>query len=337
MPFYNLVGINNQWQRLDGTRHYKASYKCVNAIKEEALIHCTNKDRFNDDEIEQYIINKIKEVTTTGQLAEELKKQMEEETNYSTLEKQLMDLKKNLSKQQLAKDLIIKDIDNLDYSDKHFERKREDLNNRLDDAYDLIDSIEQSITKVQNKIKASQKKSESCNRIITIMNNFEMLLEEMNEDERINVFKTIIKEIVLDDNKSIKHIIFNLGDDESDAHQVTIDVSNTSPQMIPYLTYPDRVTPTSYRPRKSKEECTIKMQSERPKHYNREQPTYTQIKDYVMEKYGIKLHTVYIAEVKRMHGINMQANRRKTEPKYNCPKDKIEVIEEALRHFNMIE
>ena len=38
-----------------------------------------------------------------------------------------------------------------------------------------------------------------------------------------------------------------------------------------------------------------------------------------------------------MHGINMQANRRKTEPKYNCPKDKAEVIEEALRHFNMIE
>lgn len=55
-----------------------------------------------------------------------------------------------------------------------------------------------------------------------------------------------------------------------------------------------------------------------------------------MEKYGLKVHTVYISEVKRMHGIEMQANRRKTDPKYKCPKDKVAAIEDALKYFNII-
>lgn len=55
-----------------------------------------------------------------------------------------------------------------------------------------------------------------------------------------------------------------------------------------------------------------------------------------MEKYNVKIHTVYIAEVKRMHGIDMQANRRKTGTKYGCPKDKVSMIEEALIHFNIL-
>lgn len=55
-----------------------------------------------------------------------------------------------------------------------------------------------------------------------------------------------------------------------------------------------------------------------------------------MEKYNVKIHTVYIAEVKRMHGIDMQANRRKKEPIYNCPKEKVELIEDALRYFNIL-
>lgn len=75
---------------------------------------------------------------------------------------------------------------------------------------------------------------------------------------------------------------------------------------------------------------------ERSHHYNRKQATYQQIKDYIMKKYGLKIHTVYISEVKRMHGVEMQANRRKTDPKYECPQDKVAAIEDALRYFNII-
>lgn len=68
--------------------------------------------------------------------------------------------------------------------------------------------------------------------------------------------------------------------------------------------------------------------------------TYQKIKDYVLDKYGVKVHTRYIAEVKRMCGIEMGENynkSKKDEPEVkHCPQEKIDYIKEALKFFKMI-
>lgn len=68
--------------------------------------------------------------------------------------------------------------------------------------------------------------------------------------------------------------------------------------------------------------------------------TYQKIKDYVLDKYGVKVHTRYIAEVKRMCGIEMGENynkSKKEEPEVkHCPQEKVEYIMGALRYFGMI-
>lgn len=69
--------------------------------------------------------------------------------------------------------------------------------------------------------------------------------------------------------------------------------------------------------------------------------TYQKIKDYVLDKYGVKVHTRYIAEVKRMCGIEMGENynkSKKEEPEVkHCPKEKVEYIMDALRYFEVIQ
>lgn len=68
--------------------------------------------------------------------------------------------------------------------------------------------------------------------------------------------------------------------------------------------------------------------------------TYQEIKDYVLEHTGLKVSTLYIAQVKQKHGIIEREcyNTPKAEgvrvPK--CPKEKVAAIEDALRHFGMI-
>lgn len=72
-----------------------------------------------------------------------------------------------------------------------------------------------------------------------------------------------------------------------------------------------------------------------------EKATYQKIKEYVKEKYGLNVHTKYIAEVKRKHGLPMHdAPNRVDVPKREypgCPKGKVKAIEEALRYFGVIE
>lgn len=68
--------------------------------------------------------------------------------------------------------------------------------------------------------------------------------------------------------------------------------------------------------------------------------TYEEIKDYIFDKYRVKISSLYIAQVKQKHGIierdcyNNSKKENLNQPQ--CPYEKVKLIEEALRHFKMI-
>ena len=67
--------------------------------------------------------------------------------------------------------------------------------------------------------------------------------------------------------------------------------------------------------------------------------TYQEIKDYVLEKHGLKVSTLYISQVKAKCGIIERECYNKGEGKSRvpqCPKEKEDAIMDALKHFNMI-
>ena len=67
--------------------------------------------------------------------------------------------------------------------------------------------------------------------------------------------------------------------------------------------------------------------------------TYAEIKGYVLEKYGLKVSQLYIAQVKRKHGIIERINYNVGESKAKVPQvplEKEKAIEDALRYFQMI-
>ena len=68
--------------------------------------------------------------------------------------------------------------------------------------------------------------------------------------------------------------------------------------------------------------------------------SYAPIAENVQEKYGFKVHTAYIAEVKRMVGLDMHnapnAVEQRKHEYHPCPPEKVEAIKDALRHFGLI-
>ena len=68
--------------------------------------------------------------------------------------------------------------------------------------------------------------------------------------------------------------------------------------------------------------------------------TYDEIKAYVLEKYGLKVSSLYIAQVKRKCGLDVGQNynlSKKEDAKVpQCPPDKEAAIMEALKHFHMV-
>ena len=71
-------------------------------------------------------------------------------------------------------------------------------------------------------------------------------------------------------------------------------------------------------------------------------PTYPEIKQYVLDKYGFKIPSLYIAQVKRKLGLNLRDNYNKpwsenSRPAPQVSPEKEAAIMDALRYFNAIE
>lgn len=68
--------------------------------------------------------------------------------------------------------------------------------------------------------------------------------------------------------------------------------------------------------------------------------TYGQIKDYVLERSGLNVSSLYIAQVKQKHGIIERENYNKPKSEDarqpQCPPEKERAITEALKHFGML-
>ena len=85
----------------------------------------------------------------------------------------------------------------------------------------------------------------------------------------------------------------------------------------------------------------VTMEPEEESNYTpQEKATYSKIKEYVKDKYGVNVHTSYIAQVKRMCGLDMGENYNKSKKENpevkQCPQEKVEYIKDALKHFNLI-
>lgn len=68
--------------------------------------------------------------------------------------------------------------------------------------------------------------------------------------------------------------------------------------------------------------------------------TYDEIKEYVLEKHGLKVSSLYISQVKRKCGLDVGQNynlSKKEDAKVpQCPPEKEAAIMEALKYFQMI-
>ena len=85
----------------------------------------------------------------------------------------------------------------------------------------------------------------------------------------------------------------------------------------------------------------VTMEPDEESNYTpQEKATYSKIKEYVKDKYGANVHTSYIAQVKRMCGLDMGENYNKSKKENpevkQCPQEKVEYIKDALRYFGLL-
>lgn len=110
-------------------------------------------------------------------------------------------------------------------------------------------------------------------------------------------------------------------------------------ELVDLFPYTDHIETVAVLSRKSASKSFIPV-SISPKDMGlseeKDQPTYANIRDYVQKTHGMKVSSLYVAQMKAECGLETQSDRSGDKKQPKCPPEKREAILDAFRHFGLI-
>lgn len=131
------------------------------------------------------------------------------------IEREIDNYQKELRKSHSTKFKLIEEIDNLDVEDKHYKRRKQDLDDRLYRMYDKIDELESSLIDAKAKKQTIEAEKLTGDNIYKVLIYFDKLCKVMNDVERRQLISALISEIQVYEEKQsngqwLKSITFKL-------------------------------------------------------------------------------------------------------------------------------
>ena len=113
----------------------------------------------------------------------------------SAIEQEIQNYEKQLRKSYLTKSKIAEEIDGLDPDDKHYVKRKSDLDDRLYKMYDKIQEVENGLMDARAKKQAIEADKITGDNIYKILICFDKLYATMTEAERRRLVEILIDEV----------------------------------------------------------------------------------------------------------------------------------------------
>ena len=186
-------------------------YRCQHRRKIDEERFCDFKPSLNQNEINAEVERFIRGMVADERFHEYIGEKLQEKVDVSNLEVERNQLKGQLQQVVGAKNKLLVMLDGLDAGDKHYARKFQDMQDRLDNLYDRISGFEGEIADVDEKIKAAYGKQISEKQLYQILQKFDILYEKMTDLEKKEFMQLFIDKIELhpekrDDGRIIRQI-----------------------------------------------------------------------------------------------------------------------------------
>ena len=353
-----------QWKNKDGKVMQKNKYQCGHYAKSK-FGQC-QKNTISAEWIEGEVIAYTKLLVRNKQFAEDIQSKLGNKTDVTEIDKKLDNYHKLIKELEKSKSNLERYIDAIYDDDKYAERKRQDMNNRLNKIYEEIYDIEDRITDSEKKKEAAQQDVLTKENVFKMLLVFDKIFDKMNDVDKRKLIESMIAEVHLhlketweEGKNPIKEIkyAFPVSKEVMDALRENVASVETVVLLSQLKQKPDDYINVTI------ELDDVDITSAETK------ATYDEIKKYVAEhNAGMKVSNLYISQVKRKCGIEVGKNLRVATRRMDClqgnsttaatdlelvpspnlpknedsrqpqcPEDKERAIVEALEHFKMIQ
>ena len=296
---------------------------------------CDYKKQVHEEMLDASVAEVISKLVSNPKFSDLIRSKINMEVDTSALDQEIANYEKQLRQLYHNKDTILSDIDSLDYEDKHYQRRKTDLENRLYKTYDKIDEAEELLISAKTKKRALLADKITGDNIYKALIFFDKLYAQMNEAEKREFLSQLVDNVQIYEERKengqwLKSIEFKLPIIEKEfTLSLDNDTQNETVVLLPQL----KQKPDDYI------DVTIELDNMDITSAETK-ATYDEIKKYVAEhNAGMKVSNLYISQVKRKCGIEVGKNynlpKDEDSRQPQCPEDKESAIVEALKHFKM--
>lgn len=329
----NLYGnVSKAHSKDNKTRYY---YFCK-SIKGQTGHECSFRLNIEQNEINQMVASIVSAMVHDPRFVDAIKEKIGSAVDTSELEQQADAIKAQLRQRLSTKSRLEHQMDTLDFNDPYYDRKSLDLQRRYDEQYELIEDMEAQLAEIQGQIDDIHQEKITADNIYHLLLAFDEVYNAATEVEQKEFMRAFIERIDIfpekqSDGNWIRNIVFAF--------------------PVPYNGKEIREFPLESQSTVEAVLLLTKLHVERHIEVDvnmdeldvtaaESKATYDEIKAYVLEKYGLKVSSLYISQVKRKCGLDVGQNYnlpKKEDAKVpQCPPEKEAAIMEALKHFQML-
>lgn len=294
------------------------SYRCTNYRKQSGR-RCSFSRQYNQKKVDDAVYEILTKLNMLPDFGEYLRKALGDDKSLEQLSQELLSLKKSYHHKVQQKDKIGYEMDNLDIMSDNYDEEYLKLMNLLDEKYDEIETIKGDIRIKEKQLEKTKKGVYSSEQINEYLKSIPQLYEKMTDAEKKEMYKGLIDRIELipekrNDGRLIKSITFRF--------PVFYDENETGNKADKVITY--------------QVNCF-----EGPITSSEVRPTYAKLREYIFNKYGVKVSYLNIAQMKNKYGIdtakNYNISKKENYKAPKCTAEKEKILFETFKHFKMID
>ena len=156
---------------------------------------CDYKKQVHEEMLDASVAEVISKLVSNPKFSDLIRSKINMEVDTSALDQEIANYEKQLRQLYHNKDMILSDIDSLDYEDKHYQRRKKDLENRLYKTYDKIEEAEELLISAKTKKRALLADKITGDNIYKALIFFDKLYAQMNEAEKREFLSQLVDNV----------------------------------------------------------------------------------------------------------------------------------------------
>ena len=172
-------------------------YKCLHRTKIDETHFCDFRLVLSQVELNSQVEQIILDMVADPQFKNYMVMKMDEKVDVSSLEAERDQVREQLRQVVGAKKKLAEMLERLDVNDKHYDRKYQDMHDRLDILYDRISELEDTIAEIEEKISGAYGEKITADELYKVLLSFDRMYFKMTDLEKKRFMRDFIDEIEL--------------------------------------------------------------------------------------------------------------------------------------------